>query len=90
MKKKVLFITGSRADYFIQKPLMNEIKKQAKEMQSSRNPGGPMFGKEMKAELNKFAIKWADKELAGGSDAVRGMLENKSDINSHSWESILW
>ena len=27
MKKKVLFITGSRADYFIQKPLMNEIKK---------------------------------------------------------------
>jgi len=70
----------------VEKPLMNEIKKQAKEMQSSRNPGGPMFGKEMKAELNKFAIKWADKELAGGSDAVRGMLENKSDINRSKFE----
>ena len=27
MKKKVLLITGSRADYFIQKPLLNEMKK---------------------------------------------------------------
>jgi GDP/UDP-N,N'-diacetylbacillosamine 2-epimerase (hydrolysing) len=27
MKKKILFITGSRAEYYIQKPIINEVKK---------------------------------------------------------------
>ncbi len=71
----------SRLDkLLIKDPLKKHIKEQAKKMR--QNDDFRLLGKDFEKALKEDARKWADKNLAGGSESIEGYLKNMNSLIS--------
>ncbi len=71
---------GKRLDEkLINKPLTDFIKSEAAKLKSSANPP---IGRELREQLGNKVKEWAEKNLAGGAESIKGIMNDRHAVVS--------
>ncbi len=70
-------ITDRMNQKLVNEPLRDFIKAEAQKMKDSPTP---LVGKEFRTELKKRANDWADKNIAGGKESIKGIMSDRGTV----------